>query len=84
MRRKTLNRWLQKKGLSKSQNVPIVTWNIRLVTEARRNKLIQDKSKERAEKIPPQVYQQVTTGKLMRKVLLTQSNQVPHRKQEAP
>jgi hypothetical protein len=32
--------------------------------QARRNKLIQDKSKERAEKVPPQVYQQVTTGKI--------------------
>jgi hypothetical protein len=30
--------------------------------KARRNKLIQDKSKERAEKVPPQVYKQVTTG----------------------
>jgi hypothetical protein len=31
--------------------------------QARRNKLIQGKSKERAEKVPPQVYQQITTGK---------------------
>jgi hypothetical protein len=31
--------------------------------QVRRNNLIQDKSKERAEKVPPQVYQQVTTGK---------------------
>jgi hypothetical protein len=31
--------------------------------QARRKKLIQDKSKERAEKVPPQVYQQVTIGK---------------------
>jgi hypothetical protein len=50
--------------------------------QARRNKLIQDKSKERAEKVPAQVYQQVKTGKNLR--AKTQSNQVPHRKKKAP